>query len=130
MTSKTCRTCGESKPLAEFYRQAHYYRSECRACTLLTRTPATQRRARYGLTVSMYEALARAQFRACAVCKVPLMMLAPQDIHVDHDHSCCPSETSCGSCVRGLLCASCNRGLGQFDDDVRSLESAVRYLRG
>jgi hypothetical protein len=30
---------------------------------------------------------------------------------VDHDHTCCPGEYTCGKCVRGLLCDDCNKKL-------------------
>jgi hypothetical protein len=26
----------------------------------------------------------------------------------DHDHECCPGRRSCGHCVRGVVCATCN----------------------
>jgi hypothetical protein len=49
--------------------------------------------------------------------------------HVDHDHNHCKGDRSCGDCVRGLLCADCNRGLGSFHDCIRYLLNAVKYLR-
>lgn len=52
-----------------------------------------------------------------------------ENIHIDHDHSCCSGEKSCGKCVRGALCGSCNLGLGAFKDNVEKLAQAVEYLK-
>jgi hypothetical protein len=79
---------------------------------------------RHGLTLDAVQAMLDAQDGRCAVCVSPLV--AP---HIDHDHSCCPGITSCGKCVRGLLCLSCNHMLGKAYDKPEVLEAAARYLR-
>jgi hypothetical protein len=56
----------------------------------------------------------------CAICKSPLS--EGQKGHaVDHCHTT--------GTVRGLLCPSCNLGLGKFRDDPQLLSEAVRYLQ-
>lgn len=37
---------------------------------------------------------------------------------VDHDHACCNGGTSCGRCVRGILCSSCNMSLGHVESMI------------
>lgn len=50
---------------------------------------------------------------------------------VDHDHKCCPgSKSSCGKCIRGFLCDSCNRGIGLLGDSSGNLQRARSYLQG
>jgi hypothetical protein len=48
---------------------------------------------------------------------------------VDHDHSCCPADSkSCGKCIRGFLCKTCNSGIGLLGDSAEILARAAGYL--
>lgn len=47
---------------------------------------------------------------------------------VDHDHQCCPGTNSCGLCVRGLICESCNLAAGMIQDDPVRARSLAAYL--
>lgn len=89
-------------------------------------TAALQKRAKnYGLSYEQYMKLLELQNYACAICKdTPEAKV----LNIDHDHSCCNSGSSCGKCVRGLLCSRCNFGLGAFKDSISNLEKAVQYL--
>ena len=81
---------------------------------------------RHSMTVERYDALVDEQSGVCALCEQPPR--GKRRLVVDHDHSCCPGNSSCGNCVRGLLCDACNRGLGMLGDDLESLQLAVAYL--
>ena len=50
-------------------------------------------------------------------------------LFVDHDHSCCSGDRSCGECVRGVLCRNCNLGLGFLQDNIDVMELAIKYLK-
>lgn len=78
----------------------------------------------YGMTLAEARGMYESQAQACAICSTPSNL---ECLVVDHDHSCC-RRGSCGACVRGLLCSSCNLGLGNFRDDSTRLKSAIRYL--
>lgn len=88
------------------------------------RARTQQLRRNYNLTWEDYNALLKAQNNACAICKRAF----DKTPHVDHDHACCPGHRSCGSCVRGLLCDLCNRGLSLYRDDIDLLLAARDYL--
>lgn len=53
----------------------------------------------------------------CGICKVQL----DEGLVVDHNHQ--TNE------VRGLLCRQCNTGIGQLQDSVLLLETAIEYLK-
>ncbi len=69
----------------------------------------------YGISVEQYEELKRLQENKCPICQDPL--LRP---FVDHNHQT--------KQVRGLLCDRCNRGLGQFKENLDTLSRAIVYL--
>jgi hypothetical protein len=68
---------------------------------------------KYDLTHDQYNRLLRFH-DGCGICK------AKTDLAIDHDHST--------GAVRGLLCRSCNTGLGHFRDDPMLMERAIGYL--
>jgi hypothetical protein len=66
-------------------------------------------RRRYGVTTAWVKAQVAAQGGCCGRCHVPFK--DSKDTHLDHDHACCPGGRSCGSCVRGVICFTCNHQL-------------------
>jgi|SRR6187551_2418154 len=83
-------------------------------------TRAKELQKRYGITIEQYNEMLAKQNGVCAICKQPEVLLAPngepRNLCVDHDHSCCTSQRTCGKCIRGLLCQRCNVALGYLEN--------------
>lgn len=75
---------------------------------------------RYGITVEWIEERLP---RGCAICGVPDGEGSGRKnrLHVDHDHDT--------GIARGLLCHSCNTGIGSLGDDPDRLLAAAQYLK-
>lgn len=88
------------------------------------RTPEQRRDSKlknlYGIGVENYDFLYERQQGLCAICKKP-EKVEGRRLAVDHNHST--------GQVRGLLCTTCNQGLGNFYDDPELLESAIVFLQ-
>jgi len=79
----------------------------------------------YGITVEQYLDIHDSQGGVCAICGKAESSVDPKTgrvrrLAVDHDHA--------SGAIRGLLCKHCNTALGQFQDSVQVLSSAIGYL--
>ncbi len=75
----------------------------------------------YGISLNDYLKIKDEQNHSCKICLAHESTLK-KALCVDHCHQT--------GVVRGLLCNSCNIGLGKFRDQIANLESAANYLRG
>ena|SRR3989440_13042218 len=136
---RVCEVCGDEKQVGDFARND----TVCRKCRGIERRireenqrqeetlsiPWQERvnrralrereamlKSLYGITLDDFNRLLKAQRYRCAICrkKVP-------NLFVDHSHLT--------GRIRGLLCSSCNFGLGHFFDDPKLLRQAIQYLR-
>jgi hypothetical protein len=74
--------------------------------------------------LEQFNAMLQDQSGCCAICDRHITELGEgrwKTLGVDHDHD--TGE------VRGLLCHSCNSGLGMFREDTRLMERAAKYIR-
>lgn len=132
--SLTCAQCGVQfetiKSQMERRGSAFNNKFHNRECWLIWRaTNKTTRlakllKAQYGMTESQYLELLARQGGVCGICGDTPTPLPVGDgerrLVVDHDHAT--------GRVRGLLCWTCNLGLGNFRDDPSRLASALSYL--
>jgi hypothetical protein len=149
-TSKICTKCDTNKPISEYgldSRMRCGHKAMCKSCVAKwarehrKRNPdirkkqveyAKQWRAnnperhafnhktsglkKYGLTVESYQQLLDSQSGLCAICES-----VPVNPHVDHDHDT--------GKVRGILCGTCNSGIGYLKDNSSIVEKAALYLK-
>ena len=133
--AKRCRACSH-KASVKYDDLAHLDARERQRA--FRKTPQGQAHVRsmnlkrFGLTLEEYEVMLAAQGGVCAACGGAETSasggVAVNSLSVDHDHSCCEGQRSCGKCVRGLLCNRCNRALGMLGDSTERLEALLSYM--
>ena len=77
------------------------------------------RATKFSLTAVQYISLPR----HCESCG------SEERLAIDHDHMCCPGKSSCGNCIRGILCLHCNTALGLLRDDPAKISSLLNYMQ-
>lgn len=123
---RTCTKCKVTKPLSDYYliKSSGKHHGSCKECFKKAAKKSKEKLGKeyvknymlkwtYGLTLEEYKSFPQ----ECNICG---SKEEGRGFHmnVDHDHN--------SGKVRGLLCNSCNRGLGLLGED--NLEKAIRYL--
>jgi hypothetical protein len=80
------------------------------------------------LATETWAELWKLQEGRCYLCGDPLGALPPKDVHIDHDHRCCPRDRSCPACRRGIACRDCNVAIGYANDDPDRLRRMADAL--
>lgn len=142
--TRICNKCNQEKPVTEFAKRnsrKRAYQYACKKCnseyrkthlegkTLYNKEYWKNNKEKcsgrmrfwlYGITPEDYDKLYRQQNGCCALCGRHQSDLT-KTLCIDHDHKT--------GIVRGLLCLSCNRGVGYLQDDAELCLKAYNYLR-
>lgn len=131
---KICIKCGTKKPLDEYHASASAKdgrRNECKTCrreqSKAWNAPNSERKRRenllyrYGITPEHHDSILAAQMGRCACCGTDSPGGRQTKFHIDHDHAT--------GKIRGLLCHSCNLGIGALGDNVEGVTRALMYLQ-
>lgn len=85
----------------------------------------------YGISLAEYEAMFQKQGGLCFICHKPETRTVRGRqtlLVVDHNHACCSGPTSCGKCVRKLLCHACNVSIGLLEENPDRMRQAAIYV--
>jgi hypothetical protein len=123
-----CPKCEQEKSLAEFHNDKYTMTGKAIYCRECNKKKSKERyssnkekvsiqriKKKFGISQDDYLKLFNDQDGKCKICEVPKKKLV-----VDHCHTT--------QKIRGLLCSSCNLGLGHFKDSINALDAAIRYL--
>ena len=143
MTVKVCNKCHQEKDLQDFCKGKEYKdgrRNVCKRChtnymiNYYKNNPektAEKNRMntkfvpswkRHHITEDVFNSMMKKYGGMCHSCKRQKATV------IDHDHSCCKTNRSCGKCVRGVLCQKCNIALGLLFDDRKNIVSLLQYI--
>jgi hypothetical protein len=156
--TKTCKTCGETKPVTEYHTRSGQagYRTQCKKCwntfqlakyhndpavkqqhkrSVKARYDNFGRYARYGINAEQYDEILLRQGGKCALCSAS--QPGGKGVwHIDHQHGHDEPKVRKswkapdGCVVRGLLCHSCNVRVGAYQSLLKDVPEArlLAYL--
>ncbi len=139
-TEKICSGCGVLKSFSEFCKNKSTkfgIGCHCKQCDAkkhkawrkdnLDVIRSRNLKVSFGITIDDYDVLLSKQNEVCAICgnkETRKNMYGIRRLAVDHNHTT--------GKIRGLLCSTCNQGLGMFYTDENGIDlllKSVEYMR-
>lgn len=114
-----CPRCRQRLPRHLFLTPAGNRQSYCPPCTVAWHRN-NRYLTKYGITADEYDALLASQGGKCGICGSAEEGRGYKWLHVDHCHDT--------GAVRGILCSTCNTGIGHLGDSPERLRQALKYL--
>lgn len=117
-----CRTCAVATVTASRHKDPTSHRESSKRWKQENPEQAHDMHLRrtYGVEYGTYQTKLSEQDGVCAICKTENPGGNSKNFHMDHCHDT--------GKVRGLLCTSCNNGIGRFRHDPELVKRAVDYL--
>jgi hypothetical protein len=132
MNTKVCTRCKEEKPRDNINFPPHNkckdgLDSWCRKCRATYRAEICRGKFRGQLTDDEVRKLK--QQEKCDICGGNELAGSRNNIHVGKIYALVMDHSHGTGKFRGMLCHHCNRGLGNFKDNIQNLENAILYLK-
>ena len=127
-----CKMCKNTLPLKKFNPSAIYNLNPvCKNCSnkydnsrYLTKKNNHFVK-KYGITYTEFKNKCNAQNNLCSICNKPQKIINKKhninDLYIDHCHKT--------GKMRGFICATCNLGIGIFNDSYELFLKVARYLK-
>ncbi|QPX48172.1 endonuclease VII [Synechococcus phage S-SRM01] len=132
MNTKICTKCKEEKPRDNISFPPHNkckdgLDSWCRKCRANYRSEICRGKFRGQLTDDEVRKLKKQE--KCDICGGNEIAGSRNNIHVGKLYALVMDHNHNSGKFRGMLCHHCNRGLGNFKDNINTLHAAIEYLR-
>lgn len=130
-----CNICNLEKPKSSFVKRLNRKKgiqAYCKDCHNVRRKKNYSTKymrnydlvKNYGITSEHYNQLSLNQNNSCGICNIHI-----SKINKKHKKYLCVDHCHKTGVIRGLLCDSCNRGIGLLKDNTGILKNAIKYLR-
>jgi hypothetical protein len=113
--------CSNIVPEPRLSKRGHYIRyKQCAACSCSI--------SNYGITTPERKQILENQNNKCCICKKDISFQGQTKKGDSSQNAAVLNHCHKTFAVRGVLCVSCNRALGLFQDSKEVLKSAIEYL--
>jgi hypothetical protein len=127
---RNCSQCKQALPVSMFHiigkknKNHARFQSPCKKCANANRDieyrKIAQRKKKYNMSTEDYYTKLNLQNNCCDICNISIIDYG-KEFTIDHCHIT--------NKIRGLLCNTCNSGIGMLKENELILEKAIKYLK-